>query len=74
LGWSDVISRRPVVLPIGSIEVFLDDLLPARKSVASAHTGIMTDTPNRLAFPSKFEGLAGAVPLLREAFVKEHNC
>ena len=30
----DVVSRRPVGLPFGSVEVFLDDLLSPRQSVA----------------------------------------
>jgi hypothetical protein len=37
LSGGDVISRRPVLLPIGSLEVFLDDLLSSGQSVASAH-------------------------------------
>ncbi len=43
LGRRDVVARRPVVLPIGSLEVFLDDLLPPRESVATAHGKIMAD-------------------------------
>jgi len=37
LGRGDVEAWRPVVLPLGSVEVFFDDLLPSRKSVTSAH-------------------------------------
>ncbi len=37
LSWSDVIAWIPVVFPVGSIEMFLDDLFPPRQSVASAH-------------------------------------
>ena len=39
LGRGDVVPRRPVVIPMGSIEVFLDKLLPPRQSVSSAHAG-----------------------------------
>jgi hypothetical protein len=37
LGQGDVEAWRPVLLPIGSLEVFLDDLLSPRQSVATAH-------------------------------------
>jgi hypothetical protein len=33
----NVVARIPVVVPTSSVEVFLDDLLPARQSVTSAH-------------------------------------
>ena len=33
----DVEAWRPIVLPIGSVEVLLDDLLPPRESIATAH-------------------------------------
>ena len=36
LGRRDIEPRGPVVLPIGSVEVFLDDLLPLRQSVTSS--------------------------------------
>jgi hypothetical protein len=38
----DVESRRPVV-PRSSLEIPLDELLPARQSIATAHAGIMAD-------------------------------
>ena len=37
---SDVVPRRPVVLPIGSVKLFLDDLLSPGQSVAPAHGGV----------------------------------
>jgi hypothetical protein len=37
LGRRNVVPWRPVVLPIGSVEVFLDDLLPPRQPVSTAH-------------------------------------
>jgi hypothetical protein len=44
LGRSDVEPRVPVVLPIGSVKLFLDDLLSPGQSVATAHLEIMTDS------------------------------
>ena len=43
LGRGDVISWRPVVLPLGAVEVFLDDLLPPRESVAPHMKEIMAE-------------------------------
>ena len=43
LGRGDVVARSPIVLPSGSVEVFLDDLLPPRESVSSAHGKIMAE-------------------------------
>src|SRR5579872_2806500 len=37
----DVVARRPVLLPIGSIEVLLDDLLASGKPESSAHWEII---------------------------------
>src|SRR4029077_12061915 len=39
LSWGDVVAWRPVVLPLGSAEVFFDDLLPSREFVPTAHFG-----------------------------------
>jgi hypothetical protein len=41
LGRRDIVARTPIVIPRGSLEVLLDDLLPPRQSVASAHLKIM---------------------------------
>lgn len=35
----DVVARVPIASPRGGIELYLDDLLSARQSVASAHRG-----------------------------------
>ena len=43
LGRGDVVPRVPVVLPIGSVEVLLDDLFSPGQSVAAAHWEIMAD-------------------------------
>lgn len=49
---SDVVPRRPVVSPIGSVKLFLDDLLPSRKSVASAHGSIiLVDRSSPVVYP-----------------------
>jgi hypothetical protein len=47
LGWGNVVAGSPVwFLFVGTaIEIFLDDLLPSRKSVAPAHGEIMADSP-----------------------------
>jgi hypothetical protein len=43
LGGSNVVSRRPVIVPCRAVEVFLDDLLSPRQSVTPAHWKIMAD-------------------------------
>jgi hypothetical protein len=40
---SNVVSRIPVVVPRGAVEVFFDDLLSPGQPVATAHWVIMTD-------------------------------
>lgn len=40
---SDVVAGTPIVIPRGSLEVFLDDLLPPRQSVTPAHQRIISD-------------------------------
>ena len=37
LRWSDVVARRPIIVIREDFEVFGDDLLTARESVASTH-------------------------------------
>ena len=49
---SDVVARNPILLVRGAIEVFLDNLLPAGKTVASAHGEIMADE----AYSSEIQG------------------
>ena len=41
LGWSDVVARLPVVFAGEGIEMFGDELLATRESVAAAHMKIM---------------------------------
>lgn len=48
LSWGDVVPWRPVVLPIGGVEAFLNDLLPPRQPVTTAHAEIMTDSSHGL--------------------------
>jgi hypothetical protein len=37
LSWGNVVSRGPIILRIGCIEVFPNDLFSSRQSVSSAH-------------------------------------
>jgi hypothetical protein len=46
----DVVPWTPVVLPIGSFEMFRDDLFPPRKPVATAHEGDYGRSEITLAF------------------------
>ena len=48
LGGSEVVARNPIVLPDGGIEIFFDQLLSTRKSVAPAHWEIMADEADAL--------------------------
>ena len=43
LGGGDVVARCPVFLAWGYVEVLLDQLLPPRQPIASAHGEIMAD-------------------------------
>jgi hypothetical protein len=43
LGWSDVVARLPVVVAWEGIEMFGDELLATRESVAATHGKIMSE-------------------------------
>ena len=43
VGGRDIVARVPVLVPSGSVEIFLDDLLPPREPVATAHAEIMAE-------------------------------
>jgi hypothetical protein len=53
LSGNDVVSWRPIVLPVGRIEVFFDDPLTARQSVTPAHARIMADGPSSLRYETR---------------------
>jgi hypothetical protein len=44
LGRCDIVARIPVLLPRGTVEILLNNLLPPRESVPSAHWRIMSET------------------------------
>jgi len=46
LGWGDIESRVPVVIPGSAAKILLDNLLSSRESVSAAHEEIMADLPD----------------------------
>jgi hypothetical protein len=72
LGRGDIVPRTPMILPIRSVEVFLDDLLPPRQLVPTAHGEIISDrekftgTPLKLTFKQGSEFLHLASAAIRE--------
>src|SRR5438132_7984303 len=50
LSWSNIEPRVPVLVPRGTTEVLLNDLLPPRQSVAPAHWEIMAHRTGVLSF------------------------
>jgi len=77
LGRGDIVPRTPIILPISSVEVFLDDLLPPRQSVPTAHGRIIADQMTFVTFcarPALHDNSPWIVALIRSDAAPSDCC